>query len=197
MCETYEQTSKGNLCTSRIEAYGTDYARETTYDYNSIGKLSRETAPDGSVKTWAYDAFGRETVRMEPWSGGERKGTYTYYRYSDRPDPDIIHQYVVLTIKAVRLRDTHYTYEEANDVRRVTKRTAALGAEGEQVEITETWMPSASNVHARGRLKMRQAVNGVQTSYEYEADSQYGALYRITAKPGLGEKLCRGRASAN
>ena len=176
MCETYEQTSKGNLCTSRIEAYGTDYARETTYDYNSIGKLSRETAPDGSVKTWAYDAFGRETVRMEPWSGGERKGTYTYYRYSDRPDPDIIHQYVVLTIKAVRLRDTHYTYEEANDVRRVTKRTAALGAEGEQVEITETWMPSASNVHARGRLKMRQAVNGVQTSYEYEADSQYGAL---------------------
>lgn len=182
VCETYEQTSKGNLCTSRIEAYGTDYARETTYGYNSIGKLSRETAPDGSVKTWAYDAFGRETVRMEPWAGGERKGTYTYYRYSDRPDPDIIHQYVVLTIKAVRLRDTRYTYEEANDVRRVTKRTTALGAEGEQVEITETWMPAASNVHARGRLKMRQAVNGVQTSYEYEADSQYGALYRITAE---------------
>ena len=194
VCETYEQTSKGNLCTSRIEAYGTDYARETTYDYNSIGKLSRETAPDGSVKTWAYDAFGRETVRMEPWSGGERKGTYTYYRYSDRPDPDIIHQYVVLTIKAVRLRDTHYTYEEANDVRRVTKRTAALGAEGEQVEITETWMPSASNVHARGRLKMRQAVNGVQTSYEYEADSQYGALYRITAETRVGGEAVPGQS---
>lgn len=194
VCETYEQTSKGNLCTSRIEAYGTDYARETTYDYNSIGKLSRETAPDGSVKTWAYDAFGRETVRMEPWSGGERKGTYTYYRYSDRPDPDIIHQYVVLTINAVRVKDTYYTYEEANDVRRVTKRTTALGAEGEQVEITETWMPSASNIHARGRVKMHQAVNGVQTSYDYEANSQYGALYKITAETQVEGKAVPGQS---
>lgn len=194
VCETYEQTSKGNLCTSRIEAYGTDYARETTYDYNSIGKLSREIAPDGSVKTWAYDTFGRETVRMEPWSGGERKGTYTYYRYSDRPDPDIIHQYVVLTINAVRLKDTHYTYEEANDVRRVTKRTTALGAEGEQVEITETWMPSASNTHARGRVKMHQAVSGVQTSYDYEASSQYGALYKITAETQVEGKAVPGQS---
>lgn len=78
-------------------------------------------------------------------------------------------------------------------MRRVTKRTAALGAEGEQVEITETWMPSASNVHARGRLKMRQAVNGVQTSYyEYEADSQYGALYRITAETRVGGEAVPG-----
>lgn len=71
MCETYEQGRSGNLCTSRIEAYGTDYARETTYAYNAVGKLIRETAPDGSEKTWSYDAFGRETVRMEPWAGGE------------------------------------------------------------------------------------------------------------------------------
>lgn len=194
VCETYEQTSKGNLCTSRIEAYGTDYARETTYDYNSIGKLSRETAPDGSVRTWAYDAFGRETVHMEPWSGGERKGTYTYYRYSDRPDPDIIHQYVVLTVKAVRVRDTRYTYEEANDIRRVTRRTSALGAEGEQVEVTETWMPSASNAHARGRLKMQQAVNGVQTSYNYEGTSEYGALYKVTAETRIEGEAVPGQS---
>ena len=194
VCETYEQTSKGNLCTSRVEAYGTDYARETTYDYNSIGKLSRETAPDGSVRTWAYDAFGRETVHMEPWSGGERKGTYTYYRYSDRPDPDIIHQYVVLTVNAVRLRDTRYTYEETNDIRRVTRRTTALGAEGEQVEITETWMPSASNIHARGRVKMHQAVNGVQTSYNYEATSEYGALYKVTAETRIEGEAVPGQS---
>ena len=39
VCETYEQGRSGNLCTSRIEAYGTDYARETTYAYNAAGKL--------------------------------------------------------------------------------------------------------------------------------------------------------------
>ena len=106
VCETYEQGRSGNLCTSRIEAYGTDYARETTYAYNAAGKLIRETAPDGSEKTWSYDAFGRETVRMEPWAGGGRKGTYTYYRCSDHADPDIAHQYVVLTMNAARLTDT-------------------------------------------------------------------------------------------
>ena len=43
----------------------TDYARETTDAYNSAVKLIRETAPDGSEKTWSYDAFGRETVRID------------------------------------------------------------------------------------------------------------------------------------
>ena len=39
-----------------------------------------------------------------------RKGTYTYYRCSDHADPDIAHQYVVLTMNAARLTDTHYAY---------------------------------------------------------------------------------------
>lgn len=125
VCESYEEGRNGNLCTSRIEAYETDYARETTYGYDAMGKLVRETAPDGSVKTWSYDSFGRETVRMEPWAGGGRKGTYTYYRYSDHADPDIVHQYVVLTANAARLTDMRYTYSEGNHVRRVEKRTTA------------------------------------------------------------------------
>lgn len=195
MCETYEQGRSGNLCTSRIEAYGTDYARETTYAYNAMGKLVRETAPDGSVKTWSYDAFGRETVRMEPWSGGGRKGTYTYYRYSDHADPDIVHQYVVLTINAARLTDTHYTYSEANHVRRVEKRTTALGAEGEQLEVTETWLPTAPNEYARGRLKMKQAVNGVQTACSYEASSQYGALYKETRETQIAGQAVPGHST--
>ena len=62
VCETYAVTRNGNLCTSRIEGYGTDYARETTYEYTGMGKIAKETAPDGSVKTWAYARFGREIV---------------------------------------------------------------------------------------------------------------------------------------
>lgn len=46
-------------------------------------------------------------------------------------------------MNAARLADTHYTYTEANHVRRVEKRTTALGAEGEQLEVTETWLPAA------------------------------------------------------
>ena len=195
VCETYEQGRSGNLCTSRIEAYGTDYARETTYAYNAVGKLIRETAPDGSEKTWSYDAFGRETVRMEPWAGGGRKGTYTYYRCSDHADPDIAHQYVVLTMNAARLADTHYTYTEANHVRRVEKRTTALGAEGEQLEVTETWLPAAPNEYARGRLKMKQSASGVQTVYGYEAASQYGALYRETRETQIAGQAVPGHST--
>ena len=195
VCETYEQGRSGNLCTSRIEAYGTDYARETTYAYNAVGKLIRETAPDGSEKTWSYDAFGRETVRMEPWAGGGRKGTYTYYRCSDHADPDIAHQYVVLTMNAARLADTHYTYTEANHVRRVEKRTTALGAEGEQLEVTETWLPAEPNEYARGRLKMKQSASGVQTVYGYEAASQYGALYRETRETQIAGQAVPGHST--
>ena len=160
-----------------------------------MGKLIRETAPDGSEKTWSYDAFGRETVRMEPWAGGGRKGTYTYYRCSDHADPDIAHQYVVLTMNAARLADTHYTYTEVNHVRRVEKRTTALGAEGEQLEVTETWLPAAPNEYARGRLKMKQSASGVQTVYGYEAASQYGALYRETRETQIAGQAVPGHST--
>ena len=60
----------------------------------------------------------------------------------------IAHQYVVITMNAARLTDTHYAYTEANQVRRVEKRTTALGAEGEQLEVTETWLPAAHNEYA-------------------------------------------------
>lgn len=42
VCETYAVTRNGNLCTSRIEGYGTDYARETTYEYTGMEKLRRK-----------------------------------------------------------------------------------------------------------------------------------------------------------
>lgn len=42
VCETYAVTRNGNLCTSRIEGYGTDYARETTYEYTGMGKSRRK-----------------------------------------------------------------------------------------------------------------------------------------------------------
>lgn len=195
VCETYDQTPRGNLCSSRIEAYGTADARETTYAYNSMGKLVGETAPDGSVKTWAYDCFGRETARMEPWAGGGSKGTYTRYRDDDRADPDVSHQYVMLTINAARLTDTHYTYQEAGHVRRVEKRTTALGAAGEQLEVTETWLPTAPNEHARGRLKMKQALDGLQTACSYEVADQYGALYKVTKETQLAGAAVPGHST--
>ena len=182
VCETYAVTRNGNLCMSRIEGYGTPYARETTYAYNGMGKKAKETAPDGSVKTWSYDQFGREVVSSVPWAGGGDKATYTTYRDNTQADPDILTQRATLTAAALDLWETNYVYTEADHVRRVEKHTTALGAEGERLEVKETWLGTASNVHARGRLKMTQGIDGVQTHYAYEPTDQYEALYRVTAE---------------
>ena len=98
-------------------------------------------------------------------------------------------------MNAARLTDTHYAYTEANHVRRVEKRTTALGAEGEQLEVTETWLPAAPNEYARGRLKMKQSASGVQTVYGYEAASQYGALYRETRETRIAGQAVPGHST--
>ncbi len=195
VCETFAVTRNGNLCTSRIEGYGTDYARETTYEYNGMGKLAKETAPDGSVKTWSYDRFGREIVATVPWAGGGGKATYTSYRDNAQADPDILAQRVTLTVSALDLWETKYAYVEENHVRRVEKRTTALGAEGERLEIKETWLGTAPDIYARGRLKMKQAIDGVQTHYAYEPADQYGALYRVTAETRIAGEAVPGHST--
>ena len=83
-------------------------------------------------------------------------------------------------MNAARLTDTHYAYTEANHVRRVEKRTTALGAEGEQLEVTETWLPAAPNEYARGRLKMKQSASGVQAA-------ECGGMHR---EHGAAEACC-------
>ena len=143
------------MCTSRIEGYGTDYARETTYEYTGMGKIAKETAPDGSVKT---------------------------YRDQTQADPDILTQWVTLTATAAELWRADYTYVEENHVRRVEKRTTALGEENVRLEVKESWLGTAPNVYARGRLKMKQGMDGIQTHYFYEETDQYGALYKVTAE---------------
>ena len=59
-----------------------------------------------------------------------------------------------------------YTYSQADQVRRVEIRTAALETDTVQLEVQETWLGSAPNSYAQGRTKMTQAVTGVQTHYE-------------------------------
>ncbi len=195
VCETYAVTRNGNLCTSRIEGYGTDYARETTYEYTGMGKIAKETAPDGSVKTWAYDRFGREIVSSVPWAEAGDKVTYTTYRDQTQADPDILTQWVTLTATAAELWRTDYTYIEENYVRRVEKRTTALGEENVRLEVKESWLGTAPNVYARGRLKMKQGMGGIQTHYAYEETDQYGALYKVTAETRIAGACVPGLSS--
>ncbi|MCB5931772.1 hypothetical protein LJB63_20770, partial [[Eubacterium] rectale] len=75
-----------------------------------------------------------------------------------------------------------YTYTEENHVKRVEKRETAAGSSVTQLSVTETWLAGAPNAFAAGRLKMEQAVNGVQTHYTYAPTTDHGALYSVTAE---------------
>ena len=82
-----------------------------------------------------------------------------------------------------------YTYTEADGVRRVEISSEAAGVSEPQVTVHETWLSNAENPHARGRVKMSQAVNGVQTHYEYAANAAYDAMGRtLSVRKDVG--LC-------
>lgn len=78
--DVFEITNYGNRCQSRTEASGTSVAQTTYFTYDNIGRLTKETLPDGSVRETGYDTQGRVSVRYEPWAGGKRKITYYYYQ---------------------------------------------------------------------------------------------------------------------
>ena len=193
VCETYIIGRSGHLCISRIEGYGTDYALETSYEYDTSGRKIKEIAPDGSDKTWAYDDAGRETVNMVPWAGGGYKATYTHYRYSNDSNLDISYQRIVLTATAMQLKRTDYTYLEENHIKRVEKTMVALGASEARTEVVETWLGSAPALK-QGRMRMKQGIDGVQTWYDYEYDTTYNSVYKVTTETRVAGETVPGHS---
>ena len=187
----------GNLCVSRTEGYGTNYAETTVFGYDTSGRLVKETRPDGGVFETAFDRFGRVCVRYEPHVLG-RKITYFYYKNGASNDSDLSYSYVTLEKpdgSPVSYSRTDYTYSEESEFRRVERRTTALGSENVQLEVEETFLGTCGNVYARGRVKMSQNKLGVQTHYAYAATELYGALYTQTAETRVAGEAVPGKSS--
>ena len=196
--ETFEiHPVLGNLCVSRTQAYGTDYAETTNFSYDTNGRLIRETRPDGGVFETTFDRYGRVCVRYEPDAFG-RKITYFYYQSETGNDADLKYSRVALEKPdgtPVLLSRTDYVYAEEAEYRRVERRTTALGSDNTQLEIEETFLGTCTNVYARGRVKMRRAKSGVQTHYAYAASSLYGACYTQTAETRINGEPVSGKSS--
>lgn len=182
VAEIWQMGATGHLCISRTLGYGSSGALTTLYEYDSEGRRIKEISPSGAVSSFTYDDCGREMVRMTPYHGNHTLAVYTYYRESGSADPDISYRRAVLNETATQIWREDYTYEEQDGYRRVTKSTQALGCTEPRVEITETWLDTAEEPLCRGRLRMRQGVGGVQTWYSYEACSDFGAVYKVTAE---------------
>ncbi|MGN0837255.1 MAG: sugar-binding protein, partial [Akkermansia sp.] len=185
VCEVFTSTAHGELLLSRTEAYGSDIAQTTTFEYDEAGRQTRRVEHSGAVYETVYDIYGRVVAESSPWAGGQKRLTTTTYRVagSSNTDPAKVVQSVVTSSGAVvDLRTDTYTYTELNGLRRVECSSAAAGVAEPQLTVSETWLSNAANPHARGRIKMRQEANGVQTHYEYAATSAHGALYTVTTE---------------
>ena len=182
VAEIWQKGATGHLCISRTLGYGSPGALTTLYEYDSEGRRIKVISPSGAVSSFTYDDCGREMVRMTPYHGNHTLAVYTYYREENSADPDISYRRAVLNETATQVWREDFTYEEQDGYRRVTKSTQALGCTEPRVEITETWLDTAEEPLCRGRLRMRQGVDGVQTWYSYEASSDFGAVYKVTAE---------------
>ena len=176
-------TDGGWLTISRTEGYNTPLARTTLYTYNDQFRVSLEIKPDGGYTRYEYDDQGRVVLSAAPWAGGGERGTRTTYanlRFNDfRPatETEVI---IAEDGTETELGKRTYTYEDSPQASRTTVTETALGSDQVHTSVEETYGEAAEYPYARGRWKMSQGINGVQTVYSYEAAAEYGALHKVT-----------------
>ena len=193
-------TDGGWLTISRTEGYKTPLARTTLYTYNDQFRVSLELKPNGGYTRYEYDEQGRVVLQASPWAGGGEKGTRTTYadlRFNDfRPATEtkvIIAEDGTETELGKRI----YTYEDSPQVSRTTVTETALGSDQVHTSVEETYGEMAEYPYARGRRKMSQGIDGVQTVYNYEAASEYGALHKVTATVQANGTIVPGQSTRN
>ncbi|MBR5895011.1 MAG: RHS repeat protein [Akkermansia sp.] len=195
--EVFTSTANGELLLSRTDAYGSDIAQTTTFEYDEAGRQIRRVEHSGAVYETVYDIYGRVIAESSPWAGGQKRLTTTTYRVAGSSNTDpakVVHSVVTTSGSVVDMKTDTYTYTEADGVRRVEISSTAAGVSEPQVTIDETWLADAENVYARGRTKMSQAINGVQTHYEYAANATYGALYTVTTETRVNGAAVAGQS---
>ena len=193
-------TDGGWLTISRTEGYKTPLARTTLYTYNDQFRVSLELKPNGGYTRYEYDEQGRTVLSAAPWAGGGERGTRTTYadlRFNDfRPatETEVI---IAEDGEETQLLKRTYTYEDSPQVGRTTVTETALGSNQVHTSVEETYGEMAEYPYARGRRKMSQGVNGVQTVYSYEAAAEYGAIHQVTETVQANGSIVPGQSTRN
>ena len=193
-------TDGGWLTISSTQGYNTPLARTTLYTYNDQFRVSLEIKPEGGYTRYEYDDQGRTVLSAAPWAGGGERGTRTTYadlRFNDfRPatETEVI---IAEDGEETQLLKRTYTYEDSPQVGRTTVTETALGSNQVHTSVEETYGEMAEYPYARGRRKMSQGVNGVQTVYSYEAAAEYGAVHKETETVQANGSIVPGQSTRN
>ena len=178
-------TEGGWLVVSETEAFNTDIAQTTTYEYNNQSLVTRINYHNGNYVEYEYDSEGRVTKETRPWGEGGKQMTRNVYaarssRFYDNRPIKVYTDYEDATGKFLNLAVTDYTYEDSAEVERTTATTYAAGVGHQQVTIDESYGESAAYTYAAGKPKFNQTVNGVQTWHDYEATTEHAAVHKHT-----------------
>ncbi len=63
------------------------------------------------------------------------------------------------------------------------------------MSVTEWYGGDEENVYARGRMKLVQQEDGVQTAYDYEETSEDGAAYKCVATQMVANEIVPGKCT--
>lgn len=200
-CEIYQSTPVGNLLLTAVEGYGSESEQITRYEYDGVGDMVLQTAPNGHTTEYWYDESGRIVKTFEPWGAGDYT-LITDYVYAHSSAERYSSELATLSRKLrhngtntmVTLSTESYTYSVANGIYREEIRSTAAGSSHTHLQITETWTNDAPTALDRGRPRMTQAVNGQQQWYTYTAASQYGAIYTITSESRINDEPVPGHS---
>ena len=173
------------LLISRTEAFNTEIAQTTTYEYNANLRIEKVTYHSGNYVEYEYDSMGRVTKQTRPWGDGGKNMTRNVYatnssRFYDTRPIKVYTDYEMADGTFLNLAVTDYTYEDSAEVERITATTYAAGVNHQQVTIDETYGEAAAYAYAAGKPKFSHAVNGVQTWHDYEATSEHNAAHKHT-----------------
>ena len=191
-------TDGGWLTISSTKGYGTPLEQTTFYTYNDQFRLSLEIKPNGGYTRYEYDEQGRTILSATPWAGGVERGTRTTYadlRFNDyRPS---VEREVIIAEDGTEteLHRKVFTYEDSPQANRTTVTKTALGSDHVHTSISEIYGKATEYPYARGRKKLTQNVNGIQTLYTYQASKEYGAIHKVTETVQAQGSIIPGQSS--
>ena len=202
-CRVYQVTAQGWLCLTEVEGYGEEGELTTTYRYDAAGNRISLSRSDGYWEETWYDEYSRVIKQREPWKDGASiLTTDREYAYSSAEKHNSklskLERKLILpngsSMETLLTEEYKYSQPQAG-VQRTTITSTAVGATGTRTRIEDKYTSAAANVRARGRKRMTQAENGVQTWYEYADTSAHGALYTVTEETRVNGATVSGQST--
>ncbi|MBH8609076.1 DNRLRE domain-containing protein [Thermoactinomyces sp. CICC 10521] len=117
----YAYDNKGRI-TSVTETDGTNPPKTTSYQYDALDQLTKETRPDGTVIEYTYDETGNRLTKKVTQGGNSTTTTYTY------DDAD----------QLTSVNGTNYTYDANGNLTSDGSKTYVYDAANHLIQVKDS-----------------------------------------------------------